>query len=70
MATKPAIKDDFIVLGNPVKVRIYGDGNQALADISGFNLAVPLTADQLHDLADWLRSISERVDAFERAANE
>lgn len=65
-----AKKDDFYVLGHPVKVRIYGDGNQAHAEISGFNLDAPLTSDQLNDLADWLKSIADKVDDFERAANE
>lgn len=64
-----AEKHDFSVLGHPVKVRIYGDGNEAHAEISGFNLAAPLTSDQLNDLAEWLKTMADRVDAFERRAN-
>lgn len=63
-----AKKDEFYVLGHPVKVRIYGDGNQAHAEISGFNLAAPLTAEQLNDLGDWLKSIADQVEDFERNA--
>jgi hypothetical protein len=65
-----AKKDDFYVLGHPVKLRIYGDGPEAFAEISGFNLSAPLTASQLNDLADWLKSIADKVEEFERAANE
>lgn len=60
--------DVFYVFGHPVKVRIYGDGNQAHAEISGFNLAAPLTAEQLNDLGDWLKSIADQVEDFERNA--
>jgi hypothetical protein len=61
-------KDVFYFLGHPVNVRIYGDGNQAHAEISGFNLAAPLTAEQLNDLGDWLKSIADQVEDFERNA--
>lgn len=70
MSQSIATKDDFYVLGHPVKLRIYGEADRAFAEISGFNLSAPLTADQLNDLGDWLKSIADKVDAFERAANE
>lgn len=60
--------DVFYVFGHPVKLRIYGEADRAFAEISGLNLSAPLTADQLNELGDWLKSIAYQVENFERAA--
>lgn len=65
MTTLDAKKLDFNVLNHPVKVRIYGDGPQAFAEVSGFNLSAPLTSEQLFDLSIWLQEIAGHVDNYE-----
>lgn len=69
MTESTAKKQEFLVLGHPVKVRIYGDGNEAFAEISGFNLSAPLTSCQLEDLADWLKRVAFDVERFESNAH-
>ena len=65
MSTKETKKLDFMFMGQPVKLRLYEENGQAMAQISGLDLSQPMTVSRLSNLMEFFADVSMEAEAYE-----
>lgn len=70
MAVYEAKKLDFLIAGEPVKARVYADGPEAFAELSGLNLNKPLTYEDVYALRDLFDDVFFELHFAQRKLEE